>query len=152
VNDLLEGCLDNKFEVRFRTQRTRSDGRGFVDDFDVEVRSKSLDRTFTVDELSGGQFVLVNEALNLGIAMYNARKGEGVHYKVLFRDETIGALDHHNGLEYVHMLRRAMETGGFYQVVFISHAPGVWEPADRVVEVKDGRVKVPELRDDPLQA
>ncbi len=146
VNDLLEGCLDNKFEVRFRTQRPRADGRGFVDDFDVEVRNKSLDRTFTVDELSGGQFVLVNEALNLGIAMYNARKGEGIRYEMLFRDETIGALDHHNGLEYVRMLRRAMEIGGFYQVVFISHTPGVWELADRVVEVKDGRVKIDRLQ------
>src|SRR5215467_7129518 len=118
VNDLLEGCLDNKFEVRFRTQRPKADGRGFVDDFDVEVRNKSLDRTFSVEELSGGQFVLVNEALNLGIAMYNARKGEGIRYEMLFRDETIGALDHHNGSEYIRMLRRAMEIGGFHQVVF----------------------------------
>lgn len=142
VNDLLEGCLDNKFEVRFRTQRPKADGRGFVDDFDVEVRNKSLDRAFSVDELSGGQFVLVNEALNLGIAMYNARKGEGVHYEMLFRDETIGALDNHNGVEYVRMLRRAMEIGGFHQVVFISHTPGVWELADRVLEVKDGTAKL----------
>ena len=142
VNDLLEGCLDNKFEVRFRTQRPKADGRGFVDDFDVEVRNKSLDRAFAVDELSGGQFVLVNEALNLGIAMYNARKGEGVRYEMLFRDETIGALDNHNGVEYVRMLRRAMEIGGFHQVVFISHTPGVWELADRVLEVKDGTAKL----------
>jgi exonuclease SbcC len=151
VNDLLEGCLDNRFEVRFRTQRLRADGRGFVDDFDVEVRNKSLDRAFSVDELSGGQFVLVNEALNLGIAMYNARKGEGIRYETLFRDETIGALDYHNGLEYVRMLRRAMEIGGFYQVVFISHTPGIWELADRVVHIKDGRVKVADRRDDSLQ-
>lgn len=151
VNDLLEGCLDNKFEVRFRTQRPKADGRGFVDDFDVEVRNKSLDRAFSVDELSGGQFVLVNEALNLGIAMYNARKGEGIRYEMLFRDETIGALDHQNGLEYVRMLRRAMEIGGFYQVVFISHTPGVWELADRVLEVKDGRVNIAEFGDDPPQ-
>lgn len=142
VNDLLEGCLDNKFEVRFRTQRPKADGRGVVDDFDVEVRNKSLDRAFSVDELSGGQFVLVNEALNLGIAMYNARKGEGIRYEMLFRDETIGALDNHNGVEYVRMLRRAMEIGGFHQVVFISHTPGVWELADRVLEVKDGTAKL----------
>jgi hypothetical protein len=76
-------------------------------------RNKSLDHAFSVDELSGRQFVLVNEALNLGIAMYNAGKGEGIRYEMLFRDETIGALDYHNGLEYVHMLRRAMEIDGF---------------------------------------
>ena len=64
VNTLLEGCFDNKFEIRFRTQRPKADGKGMVDDFDVEVRNKNLDRTCLVDELSGGQFVLVNEAVN----------------------------------------------------------------------------------------
>jgi len=86
VNALLEGCFDNKFEVRFRTQRPKTDGKGMVDDFDVEVRNKNLDRTCLVDELSGGQFVLVNEAVNLGIAIYNMRQGEGIRYETLFRD------------------------------------------------------------------
>jgi len=70
-----------------------------VDDFDVEVRNKNLDRTCLVDELSGGQFVLVNEAVNLGIAIYNMRQGEGIRYETLFRDETVGALDAGNGKE-----------------------------------------------------
>jgi exonuclease SbcC len=114
VNALLEGCFDNKFEIRFRTQRPRADGRGMVDDFDVEVRNKNLDRTCLVDELSGGQFVLVNEAVNLGIAIYNMRQGEGIRYETLFCDETVGALDSANGKEYVRMLRQAMDLGGFH--------------------------------------
>jgi exonuclease SbcC len=126
VNSLLEGCFDNKFEIRFRTQRPKADGRGMVDDFDVEVRNKNLDRTCLVDELSGEQFVLVNEAVNLGIAIYNMRQGEGIRYETLFRDETVGALDPTNAKEYVRMLRRAMELGGFHQVVFICHTPLVW--------------------------
>jgi exonuclease SbcC len=126
VNSLLEGCFDNKFEIRFRTQRPKADGKGMVDDFDVEVRNKNLDRTYLVDELSGGQFVLVNEAVNLGIAIYNMRQGEGVRYETLFRDETVGALDATNAKEYVRMLRRAMDLGGFHQVVFICHTPLVW--------------------------
>jgi len=142
VNSLLEGCFDNKFEIRFRTQRPKADGKGMVDDFDVEVRNKNLDRTYLVDELSGGQFVLVNEAVNLGIAIYNMRQGEGIRYETLFRDETVGALDATNGKEYVRMLRRAMDLGGFHQVIFICHTPLVWELADRVVEIKDGRVAV----------
>jgi exonuclease SbcC len=140
VNALLEGCFDNKFEIRFRTQRPKADGKGMVDDFDVEVRNKNLDRTCLVDELSGGQFVLVNEAVNLGIAIYNMRQGEGISYETLFRDETVGALDAANGKEYVRMLRRAMDLGGFHQVIFICHAPLVWELADRVLAIADGRV------------
>ena len=140
VNDLLEGCFDNKFEVRFRTQRPKADGRGFVDDFDIEVRNKTLDRTCLVDELSGGQFVLVNEAVNLGIAIYNMRQGEGVRHETLFRDETVGALDAKNSREYVRMLRHAMMIGGFHQVIFICHAPQVWELADRILELRNGQV------------
>jgi DNA repair protein SbcC/Rad50 len=78
----------------------------------VEVRNKNLDGTCLVDELSGGQFVLVNEAVNLGIAIYNMRQGEGIRYETLFRDETVGALDAANSKEYVRMLRRAMDLGG----------------------------------------
>jgi exonuclease SbcC len=138
VNALLEGCFDNKFEIRFRTQRPKADGRGMVDDFDVEVRNKNLDRTCLVDELSGGQFVLVNEAVNLGIAIYNMRQGEGIRYETLFRDETVGALDAVNGKEYVRMLRRAMDLGGFHQVIFICHTPLVWELVDNILLVGDG--------------
>jgi len=140
VNDLLEGCFDNKFEVRFRTQRPRADGKGMVDDFDIEVRNKTLDRVCLVDELSGGQFVLVNEAVNLGIAIYNMRQADGVRHETLFRDETVGALDAKNAKEYVRMLRRAMEVAGFHQVVFICHSPQVWEMADRILYVADGQV------------
>jgi exonuclease SbcC len=139
VNDLLEGCFDNKFEVRFRTQRPRADGKGMVDDFDIEVRNKTLDRVCLVDELSGGQFVLVNEAVNLGIAIYNMRQAEGVRQETLFRDETVGALDAKNAKEYVRMLRRAMDVGGFHQVIFICHSPQVWEMADRILYVANGR-------------
>jgi len=99
-----------------------------------------LDRTCLVDELSGGQFVLVNEAVNLGIAIYNMRQGEGIRYETLFQDETVGALDAANGKEYVRMLRRAMDLGGFHQVIFICHTPLVSELADDILSVGGGRV------------
>jgi ABC-type glutathione transport system ATPase component len=125
------------------------DGKGTVDDFDVEVRNKNLDRTCLVDELSGGQSVLVNEAVNLGIAIYNMRQGESIRYETLFRDETVGALDVVNGKQYVQMLRRAMDLGGFHQVIFICHTPLVSDLADRVLSVGDGRVVVGNSREVP---
>jgi hypothetical protein len=55
VHSLLEGCVDNKFEIPFRPQRPpKADCKGMVDNFDVEVRNKNLDRMCLVDELSGG--------------------------------------------------------------------------------------------------
>ena len=95
-----------------------------------------------MDELSGGQFVLVNEAVNLGICIYNMQQGEGVRHETLFRDETVGALDPTNAKEYVRILRRAMDLGGFYQMIFICHTPLVWELADQVVEVRGGRARM----------
>jgi DNA repair protein SbcC/Rad50 len=111
-----------------------------VDDFDIEVRNKNLDRTCLVDELSGGQFVLVNEAVNLGIAIYNMRQGEGIRYETLFRDETVGALDATNAKVYVRMLRRAMDLGGSHQVIFICHTPLAGELADNILSVDRGGV------------
>lgn len=107
-----------------------------VDDFEVEVRNKNLERACLVEELSGGQFMLVNEAVNLGIAIYNMRQGEGIRCETLFRDETVGALDAANGKEYVRMLRRAMDRGEFQQVIFICHEPLVSELADCIISVR----------------
>jgi ABC-type lipoprotein export system ATPase subunit len=68
------------------------------------------------------------------------RQGESIRYETLFRDETVGALDAANGKEYVLMLRRAMDLGGFHQVVFICHTPLVWELADTTISVGGGCV------------
>ena len=99
----------------------------------------------------GGQFVLVNEAVNLGIAIHNMRQGEGICHETLFRDETVGALDAVNGKEYVRMLRRAMELGGFHQVIFICHTPLVWELADRVLSVAGGGVVMGDQQADSVE-
>ena len=71
---------------------------------------------------------IYNEAVNLGIAIYNMWQGESIRYDTLFRDETVGALDAATGKAYVRMLRRAMDLGEFYQVIFICHTPLVLEP------------------------
>jgi len=139
---LASGASGGSFGYCPTLMKDGADGKGMVDDFDVEVRSKNLDRTCLVDELSGGRFVLVNEAVNLGIAIYNMRQGEGIRYETLFRDETVGALDAANGKEYVRMLRRAMDLGGFHQVIFVCHSPLVWELANCILSVSGGRVSV----------
>jgi ABC-type glutathione transport system ATPase component len=63
-----------------------------------------------------------------------------IRYETLFRDETVGALDAVNGKEYVRMLRRAMDLGGFHQVIFICHMSFVCELADNVLSVGGGSV------------
>ena len=67
-------------------------------------------------------------------------QSEGIRYETLLRDETVGALDAANGKEYVRMLRRAMDLGGFHQLIFICHTTLVWELADSILSVGEGRV------------
>ena len=88
-----------------------------------------------------------NEAVHLCAAVYNMRQSEGIRYETLFRDETEGALDAANGKEYVRMLRRAMELGGFHQAVFICHTQLGWESADQILTVADGRAAIENLEE-----
>jgi hypothetical protein len=81
-----------------------------------------------------------NEAVGLGIAIHNMRQGKGIRYETLFRDESVRVLDAANGKEYVRMLHRAMDLGGYHQVIFIRHAPLVSELADVILSVGGGRV------------
>jgi exonuclease SbcC len=83
-----------------------------------------------------------NTAVNLGIAIYSTLQGEGIRYETLLRDETVGALDAINGKEYLRMLRRAMDLGGFHQAIFICHTPLVWELADGILSVGGGCVVI----------
>jgi hypothetical protein len=53
-----EARFENKFEIRFGTQRPMADSKGMADDSDIQVHNKNLDRTWLVGELSAGQFVL----------------------------------------------------------------------------------------------
>jgi len=88
------------------------------------------------------QFIRVNEEVNLGIATYIMRQGQCARYETLLRDETVGAFNAANYKEYPRMLRRAMDLGGFHHVFFICHRSLVWELADRILSVGDGRVVV----------
>ena len=73
------------------------------------------------------------------MTMHNMRQGESIRQETLVRDETVGALDAANGKEYVRMLQRALDLGGFHQVIFICHTPLVWELADNILAVGGGR-------------
>jgi exonuclease SbcC len=140
TNELLEACYGPRFSIGFETLREKRSARGeFVEAFDVKVYDGGRDRP--VEALSGGERVVVGEAIGLAIAIFNARRS-GVRWETLFRDETAGALDPKNASAYADMLRRALSLGGFYQVVFVAHQAEVVERADVVLEVTGGRVSV----------
>jgi len=139
VNDLLESCYGARFSVTLETLRQKKSAAGeYAEVFDVVVYDYGQPRP--VEALSGGERVIVGEAISLGIAVYNARKS-GVRYETLWRDETASALDPDNAQAYVAMLRRAREIGGFHQVIYVAHLPEVWQAADTRLYVADGAVR-----------
>ncbi len=145
TNDLLEACYGPRFSITFETLREKRSAAGeFVEAFDIQVFDRG--ETRPVEALSGGERVIVGEAIGLAISIFNARKS-GIRWQTLFRDETAGALDPKNAGRYVAMLRRAMQLGGFHQVLFVAHVPEVYEASDVQVHVADGAVRIGALRE-----
>jgi len=136
ANELLHACYGPRFSLTLETLAEKRDG-GMKEVFDIRVFDGGSERA--VEALSGGEKVVVGEALGLSLAIYNAKKNN-VRWETLWRDETAGALDPQNAQAYVQMLRRARELGGFHQIVFVAHQTEVWEAADAIIHVADGKV------------
>lgn len=138
TNELLTSCYGPRFSITFETLATKQDG-GQREVFDVQVYDGGAERP--VEALSGGERVVISEAIGLAVSIFNSRKG-GVKWETLFRDETAGALDPDNAQRYVSMLRHARAMAGAAQIIFVAHQKEVWEAADAQVFVADGVVSV----------
>jgi len=90
-----------------------------------------------IRDLSGGEQVIVAEALMNAIAIY-VNERSATPMRTIFRDETTGALGKENTQRYVQMLRKVLEIGGFHQILFISHDPDAYVLADAQIHVAGG--------------
>lgn len=138
TNELLAACYGPRFSITFETLREKTSRPGeYSEAFDVQVYDGGEVRP--VEALSGGEKVVVGEAIGLAIAIFNCRKS-GIRWKTFVRDETAGALDPENAMAYVQMLRRAREIAGAHQIVFVAHQEEVWQAADVQIFVDGGRI------------
>lgn len=142
TNQLLEVCFGPRFSVDLVTQQAKADGKGMKEDFSIRV----LDNTRggearDIADLSGGEQVIVAEALSNAICIYvNTRSSMPV--RTCWRDETTGALDPENASRYMAMLRKVQELGGFAHILFISHNPDAAAQADAQIQLVDGAASV----------
>ncbi|MBI5335406.1 MAG: MacB family efflux pump subunit [Burkholderiales bacterium] len=79
------------------------------------------------NQLSGGQ----QQRVSIARALMNGGR-------VILADEPTGALDSRSGAEVIRLLKELAEQG--HTVILITHAAEVAEHADRVIEIKDGRI------------
>jgi exonuclease SbcC len=136
ANELLASCYGNRFSLAIETTGLKKDG-GLKEVFDVRILDAQNGRD--AKQGSGGEMVILDEALRLALAIYQTQQS-GYELRTLWRDETAGALSPENADRYVQMLRRARELGGFEQVLFIAHSPDVWQQADSRLFVEAGTV------------
>ena len=58
---------------------------------------------------------------------------------ILLADEPTGSLDSRSGTQVMELFRRLNEEG--VSILMITHDPGIAAHADRIVEIRDGRIK-----------
>lgn len=142
ANDLMSACFGPRFTVQLVTQVEKADGRGLKEVFDLRVidNLRGGDARDLTD-LSGGEQVLVDEALKNALALFCHQRQTGT-LDTCVRDECTAPLDAENAVRYVEMLRRVQRLGGFHHIVMVSHSATAAALADVRVRVADGRVAV----------
>jgi exonuclease SbcC len=142
TNDLLSACYGTRFTVELVTQEPRADGKGVKETFELKVfDNEAGGDTRDIGDLSGGERVIVEEALRCGLLLYNNSRNVAP-IQTCWRDETTGALDPENALRYVAMLRRLQELGGFHHVLFITHNDDAAALADTQIVVEHGQPRI----------
>jgi len=141
VNDLLVNAFGPRWTVSIETTRQSADGKKEVETCDVKVIDTERGREATAESLSGGEGVIVGEAISLALSMLAIRRS-GMQGVTLFRDESGAALSTENGRAWVQMLRRAADIVGASHVVYVSHASEVQDMADAKILIEDGSIRI----------
>jgi exonuclease SbcC len=141
-NDLLASCFGPRFTVELVTQAAKADGKGTKEVFELRVLDNERGGDARdLNDLSGGEQILVDEALKNALALFiNARQAGAI--ETIWRDETTGPLDPDNAVRYIEMLRRVQSIGQFHHVLFVSHNPAAAALADTQVRLADGVLTV----------
>jgi exonuclease SbcC len=141
-NELLACVFAGRFALELVTVQEATGSRKRKEVFEARVwDSRSDGGPRDPSSLSGGERVILDEALKLAIASYNARRS-GNQIRTLWRDECDGKLDEQIAQEYPALLRAAAAAGGFDLVMFVTHRREVWSHADHLIHVHDGAVDV----------
>lgn len=138
ANDLLATCYGDRFALRLTTTADLASGKGTKEVFDLTVIDNERGREANGEQYSGGEKVVINEAISLAIAIYNAQQSQ-CSIDDLVRDECSGSLDTYTAPRYIALLRKAIELGGFSRCYFIAHQDELVDLADAIIDLNDGK-------------
>jgi DNA repair exonuclease SbcCD ATPase subunit len=148
ANSLLRAGFGTRWTLDIQTVRPKADGSGDVEVCDVTVLDTHTGFTGSVEELSGGEAVVVSEAIRMALTALAVRR-MGISAPTLIRDEPGSALSPVSPIEgcettdaatvqHLRMLREAARLAGA-NVLLISHDPSIPPLCDAVVTVRDGK-------------
>jgi exonuclease SbcC len=137
VNSLLLTCYGPRFTVRIDTQ-VETAREELREGFDVVVFDADSGQSKSLEMMSGGQRVWVNEALTRAIALYLAQSG-GRHFDTLFSDEADGPLDPERKRMFMQMKREVLRLGAYGREYFVSQTLELVQLADAVIDL--GQIK-----------
>ena len=140
-NDLLHRACGSRWTLVVETTRLASDGHRQLESLDIRVIDTEAGRDALVESYSGGERVILGEALSLALTTLACRRS-GLTDITLVRDESGAALDPERSRQWVAMVRRAAELVGASQVLLVSHAEEVQELCDSKIVITNGRVEV----------
>ena len=141
TNSLLSECYGPRFSVRIEATQPKKSGSGEREGCFVMVTDTQSNREAEAKTFSGGERVLLAEAVNLALVMMGVSR-MGLVHPTLVRDESGAALDPDNSRAYVRMLRRAAEHVQADKVLVVSHVPEVADLCDARLHVANGRIEV----------
>jgi exonuclease SbcC len=129
ANSLLHEAFGPRWTIDVRTQAIDAKGKRLLETLDVVVIDTEAGREGLAETLSGGERVIVQEALSLALTVLACRQS-GVERPTLVRDESGAALAEGRAPQWIAMLRRAVDLIGADKCLFVSHTPATWELAD----------------------
>lgn len=151
ANDLLRtGFGEQRFTIEIVTQQAKAKG-GLKESFEMQVYdSRGAGKPRDLGMLSGGQRVIVDEAVKCALALY-VNDHTRAKLRTCFRDETTGMLYPEFIPRYIEMLRRVQARGEFGQLFFCTHSPVAAQMADAQIVVDKGTltIKLPPYDDRP---
>lgn len=139
ANDLLLACYGPRFSIRFDTQSETAKGV-LKETFDIRVFDAEREDDKSVTMMSGGERLIVNDALTRAIALFRAQQS-GHTYHCLFSDEADGALDPERKTHFMKVKRKVLEIGGYEAEFCITHTEALWQMADQTIDVGALRVQ-----------
>lgn len=133
ANDLLMAAYGPRFTLSIQTQTMTAKGEA-REGFDILVFDANTQEGKSVDKMSGGERVWINEAMTRAIALFLAKES-GQTYSTLFTDEADGALDPDRKRRFMAMKRQVLTLGNYEREYFVSQTPELWEMADYQLDV-----------------